>query len=396
MEESCIEKLLDLKEFDVIGVEPTKEEVRIELQRKATSATCPRCKADCPFEENQRRSRIVRDLPILERHTRLVLWLRRARCAQCKKRFFETSQSLPAPKRWTERLYQTACYEALRGSALAQLAQRYGIPARTLFRWTFERSRGGRQRKLGSAIGVDEYARSKGHSYNTSIVDLDTRRVITTFKGRDKATVVNWFRSRPAEEIAAVKSVVIDMSKPFAAALREVFGEHVVIIDRFHVMQQAVDALDQVLRSVAKKLDKDEAKELKKMRRRWLKSADKLEVEEFVQRATWLVRFPELREVLDWIQQLRHWFERKYTEPARKALLALIEKAEGSVVESLHKIAGTLTRWFDPILRFIRHRYTNGFTEGINNKIKLIQRMAFGLRNEHNRKKRILAWCGRP
>jgi len=45
-------------------------------------------------------------------------------------------------------------------------------------------------------------------------------------------------------------------------------------------------------------------------------------------------------------------------------------------------MAGTLSRWFEPIVRSIRHRYTNGMTEGFNNKIKLIQRRAFGLRNE--------------
>jgi transposase len=52
-------------------------------------------------------------------------------------------------------------------------------------------------------------------------------------------------------------------------------------------------------------------------------------------------------------------------------------------------MAGTFSRWFEPIARYIRHRYTNGMTEGFNNKIKLIQRRAFGLRNEHNRKRRI-------
>jgi len=54
-----------------------------------------------------------------------------------------------------------------------------------------------------------------------------------------------------------------------------------------------------------------------------------------------------------------------------------------------------LTRWGEPIVRDIRNRYTNGMTEGFNNKIKLIQRMAYGLRNEHQRQKRILAWCGK-
>jgi transposase len=73
----------------------------------------------------------------------------------------------------------------------------------------------------------------------------------------------------------------------------------------------------------------------------------------------------------------------------------LIERACQSVHEPLQRRAGTLDRWFEPIVRDIRHRYSNGMTEGFNNKIKLIQRMAYGLRNEHNRQKRILACCGK-
>ena len=75
--------------------------------------------------------------------------------------------------------------------------------------------------------------------------------------------------------------------------------------------------------------------------------------------------------------------------------MKLIERASQSVQEPLQRIAGTLTRWGEPIVRDIRNRYTNGMTEGFNNKIKLIQRMAYGLRNEHTRQKRILAWCGK-
>jgi len=119
-------------------------------------------------------------------------------------------------------------------------------------------------------------------------------------------------------------------------------------------------------------------------------------VDELIARYEWCRRFPELRETLNWVQALRKWFDRKYEKPAREALLKLIERASQSAQEALQRIAGTLTRWFQPIVRYIRHRYTNGITEGFNNKIKLIQRMAYGLRNEHNRQKRILAWCGAP
>ena len=92
---------------------------------------------------------------------------------------------------------------------------------------------------------------------------------------------------------------------------------------------------------------------------------------------------------------MRGWFERKYEKPARAALERLIEQATQSTLEPLNEMAGTLTRWFEPIVRYLRNRYTNGPTEGFNNKIKLIQWMAYGLRNEHNRKKRIMASCGR-
>ena len=186
------------------------------------------------------------------------------------------------------------------------------------------------------------------------------------------------------------------MSKAYLAAVKAVFGEQVHVIDRFHVVQQAVEALDEVLRSVQRPLDPEEAKALKKLRKRWLKSADQLNVDELSARYEWRRRFPALRETLNWVQDLRKWFDRKYDKPAREALGKLSERASQSVQEPLQRIAGTLNRWFDPIARDIRNRYTNGMTEGFNNKIKLIQRMAYGLRNEHNRRKRILAWCGAP
>lgn len=264
-----------------------------------------------------------------------------------------------------------------------------------MFRWTFEKSRGARPRQLGRALGIDEYSRRKGHRYNTIIVDLDKGRPITTFKGRRVADVVRWFKSRPQEELNRVEIVVLDMSKSFYSAIEEVFGDQVQVIDRFHIVKQAVDTLDKVLRSVQKQLDAEEAKALKKLRKRGLKSPNQLDIDDLIARADWRRRVPALREVIDWVQDLRKWFERKYDKPAREALLKLIERATQSSLEPLQEIAGTLSRWFEPIVRYIRHRYTNGMTEGFNNKIKLIQRRAFGLRNEHNRKKRILADCGK-
>ena len=208
---------------------------------------------------------------------------------------------------------------------------------------------------------------------------MDRGKPIATFKGRRAEEVIAWLKGRPQAERDQVAVVVLDMSKTYASAIKALFGEQGQVIDRFHVVQQAVGTLDEVVRSVQKRL----------------KSANQLDVDEWIARYEWRRRFPELREVIDWVQNLRMWFDRTYEKPAREALLKLIERARQSAQEPLKRMAGTLTRWFEPIVRYIRRRYNNGMTEGFNNKIKLIQRMAYGLRNEHNRRKRILAWCGK-
>lgn len=394
MNNECIESILALPEFRIIAQVMSLQHLEFHLERRDTLLVCPKCQSSCSRVQESR-PRCIRDLPILERPVFLWLHVRRFECADCHHRPWEKSETFGRHVKWTERLYNQVRQEYLHGCPCRQLAHRYGLSERTVFRWTFERSRGGRPRKLGRAIGIDEYSRRKGHRYNTLIVDLDKGEPIATFKGRRAEDVIAWFQRRPQDERDRVEVVVLDMSKSFFAAIQVVFGDRVHVIDRFHVVQQAVAALDEVLRSVQKQLDKEAATDLKKWRKRWLKSADQLNVDELIARYEWRRRFPQLRETMDWIQDLRRWFDRKYDKPAREALLQLIARASKSTQEPLHRIAGTLSRWFEPIVRYIRRRYSNGLTEGFNNKIKLIQRMAYGLRNEHNRRKRILAWCGK-
>lgn len=224
---------------------------------------------------------------------------------------------------------------------------------------------------------------------------MDKGRPIATLKGRRTEEVIAWFKSRPHAALERVEVVVLEMSKTYASAIQQLLGESVQVIDRFHVVKLTVDALDEVLRSVHKPREPDEAKALKKLRRRWLKSANQLKVDELMARDEWRRRFPPLRAMSEWVQDVRMWCERKYEKPAREALLKLIERASQSAQAPRKRMAGTLTRWFEPIVHYIRNRSSNGMTEGFHNKMKLIQRMAYGLRNEYNRRKRIMAYCGK-
>src|SRR5437870_10650168 len=267
MDFNGIEALLNLPEFRVTAQVLGPKQLDLHLERRATCIVCPRCQTVCS-RIKESRPRCIRDLPLLERPVMLWLHLRRFECPACRHRPWETSATFGEQVKWTERLSTRVREECLRGCPWRALAHRYGLSARTVFRWTFERSRGGRPRKLGRAIGIDAYARRKRHRYNPLIVDVDKGQPIATFQGRRADDVIAWFKSRPPDERDRVAVVVVDMSKTFFAAINEVFGDKVHVIDRFHVVQQAVDVLDDVLRSVQKQLDPEEAKALKKLRKR--------------------------------------------------------------------------------------------------------------------------------
>ena len=207
MDFHCLEVLLGLPEFRVIHQVLGPQQLELHLERRDHHLVCPQC-GTCCSRVKESRPRCIRDLPILECPVVLWLHLRRFECPDCRHRPWETSTTFGEQIKWTERLYTRVREECLRGCPCRELAHRYGLSARTVFRWTFERSRGGRPRKLGRAIGIDEYARRKGHRYNTLIVDLDRGQPIATFQGRRAHEVIAWFKSRPQDERDRVEVVV--------------------------------------------------------------------------------------------------------------------------------------------------------------------------------------------
>jgi transposase len=131
------------------------KQLDVHLERRATCIVCPRCQTVCSRIQESR-PRGMRDLPMLERPVVLWLPLRRFACAECHHRPWEKRETFGAHGQWTERLYTHVRQEYWRGCPCRAWARRYGLSERTVCRWTFERSRGGRPRPLGRALGIDE------------------------------------------------------------------------------------------------------------------------------------------------------------------------------------------------------------------------------------------------
>src|SRR3989475_6065545 len=151
MDFHCLEALLGLPEFRVIAQVCGPQQLDLHLQRRDEHLVCPRCQACCSRVEESR-PRCIRDVPILEHPVMLWLHMRRFQCAAWLHRPWETSETFGAQVQGTERLYTRVREECLQGCPCRALARRYGLSKRTVFRWTVERSRGGRLRKLGEPL----------------------------------------------------------------------------------------------------------------------------------------------------------------------------------------------------------------------------------------------------
>jgi transposase len=98
--------------------------------------------------------------------------------------------------------------------------------------------------KVGSKIGVDDWAYRKGQTYGTLICDLETHKVIDVLMGRDSETLENWLKGHPHIEI-----VSRDRASSYSSAVRSALPTAIQIADRFHITQNLLDALKETMKS---------------------------------------------------------------------------------------------------------------------------------------------------
>jgi transposase len=230
-------------------------------------------------------------------------------------------------------------------------------------------------------IGIDEFSYRKRHRYITTVVDHDLRRVVWAAEGRSAETLRAFFTALGQTRCAAIEMVSVDMAGGYGKAIRECLPQATVVYDRFHVQRLASDALDEVRRALVRDLtdeDQESAHAIKNTRWIFLQGWHKLDTKERarlheVQRTNRpLYRAYLLKETiadaLDYRQLAR-------AEPALKAWIAW---ACRSKLKPFVKVARTLRAHFSGILAYIRSRLTNGVVEGLNNKLPMVSRRAYG------------------
>ena len=197
---------------------------------------------------------------------------------------------------------------------------------------------------------------------------------------------MRYLNALPEDILRGIDEVCIDMWRPYASAIIKKLPHATLVTDRFHVMKVVTHDLKS-LKNTLKSTLPDDAKacHYPLLKNQADLSDAQQEILDKVYEAS-----PQLKKGHTLKEEFREIFDTDYTvEQGGEALRGWIRKAEHAGIFA--EAVKTITNWFDSIVNYFLHRTTNGPAEGVNNKMKVIKRMAYGFRNFANFRLRILA-----
>lgn len=229
-------------------------------------------------------------------------------------------------------------------------------------------------------LSIDEIAIRKGHHYMTIISDITTGQIIFAVKGRKEEVLVS-FLKKLKSRAKKLKGIAMDMSAGYAGAVKKYLPHVSIVFDRFHVTKVLIQALDNVRKEEWKSCLEQGHHVAKGKRFLLLRNFDNLEASG----KAGVEKLLQINEKLSIAHTMKEQFRLFWHQPNRKEgrifLVNWIVGALSSEVNSLEKAARTLLDHFTGLLNYFDHRIDNGRAEGINNKIKVMKRQAYGFRD---------------
>jgi transposase len=342
-----------------------------------------------------RRTRQVRDLSCGDMHIYLEFEVRRVQCRSCGKVKRERLDFLADSPFHTKR-FAHYVGRRCRSTTIKDLAKELHLDWDTVK--TLEKQYMRAQlAKAGTpgpkAIGIDEISLRKGHTYRIVVSDLLRRRPIW-FGGEDRkeASMALFYDWLGAKKTKGIRLAVMDMWKPFRNVTVARAPQAAILFDKFHIMRHLGKALDEVRKSEYRRLSGQDRSYIKGQKytllshRENLTPAGRQNLKKLLAANKRLNTAYLLKESFGqlWDYEREGW-ARRFFDNWRASL-------KWQRLEPYEKFAQMIERHWDGIAAYCKpeNKVSLGFVEGLNNKIRVIQRRAYGLRDEEYLRLKVL------
>lgn len=408
MEENA-KNLLGIKDPDIkilkIG-EESKDGVNfkiVEVKSNKKKYRCPSCdRFTCSIHDKLKPSRL-KMLELNGHQYILVVNKRRFKCHECNIKFTEelnlSSRNCNVSNEVTIRIRQLLLKSGLTIKMIADICHVSDNEVRKQLKEAMK-DYPEHIRLLPSVISFDEFkADTKRGKYALAINDILHKKTLEILPTRKKADLINYLMF--VENRKDVKVVVCDMYEPYLLVVKAMFPKAIFVVDKFHYIRYIMDALDDVrIRLQKENGGKGKIYNLLKNKKNvslLRKYSNDIKWFTYMKirrnnKTVEILRYDMREQLLNISDDLKRGYQLKEEfldivnhvtyEESETALMAWIDLCNESDIKEFIEAAKTINNWLPYICNsFINKKYTNGFTEGRNNKIKVEKRIAYGYKN---------------
>jgi transposase len=399
MQLDTITKLLDIPNYRAAEVTDSEyESIYIILERvEDTLPVCSGCGNIHGRSVHSRDTVIVEDMKISGKRVFLLVPKRKVKCAEDGTIRVEEFQWLNG--RFTAR-YAEQVYRLTSITTNQEAGWFLGLDDETVYRIDKRKLEELALEKLDPVpvpkhMSVDEVAWQKWHKYVTNVVDVDQRKVIWNHNGRGKVTLDKFFRSLGKENCEKIEATASDGARGYLSSIKQYAKNALIVLDHFHVKKYLNDAIDTVRKEELKRARQENNGELSAIlhcNKRFILMQNKVTNK----KQNLLEKLASLNERVYQAMLLKEQFLSIYTEPttAKRTLREWIIAAIKSKIPAFVELGYKFFRKRHYILNYFLYKITTAVSEGINNKIKRLSRMAYGYKNVHYFLLKIHQHCG--
>lgn len=355
------------------------------VERPDVPAACGACGESCVLVHDRRR-RLVRDRDCLDRRLWIEVPVRRMDCHHCGACVVESIRWLDAGSRMTRRLraWVEALCTLLPIAHVAQLTGLHWHTVKEIDRRRLRQLHGDFDAGQARRLVMDEFALHKGHRYASVVMDAERMRVLWVGEGNSRAAVRPFFEALGKEGCARIEAVAMDMNTAFDLEVRQHCPKAEVVYDLFHVVARfGREVVDRIRVDQANALRELPAERRVIKRSRWLllRNRDNLKEGQAVQLQELLAANAPLATTYLLKTELKElWFAPSLQE-ARRRWRHWFRLALESALPPAIRFARHLSRYRRGILASALYPMNSSILEGVNNRIKVIKRMAYGFRD---------------
>jgi transposase len=394
MSTSLLYHAFGLQGYDYVKTDYTGGTVRFTIQQRPRTFRCPVCQSRqvCPRGTQQRTFKAV---PIGGKPVCVVLPIPRVECPSCQV-VRQVLLPFADPRRSYTRAFERYALELSRLMTIQDVARHLGVSWDTIkdmvkrdLQRRFKKPRLGKLKQ----IAIDEISIGHGHRYLTVVLNLQTGAVVFVGEGKG-ADALEPFWKRLKAARAKIEAVATDMSVAYIQAVRDHLGNAVHVFDHFHVIKLFNEKLSDFRRELYREATDQMHKQVLKGTR-WLLLKNPENLDPKRKERERLEEALRINQPLATVYYLKEDLRQIWGQPdkatAARVLDDWIRRAEASCIKVLQKFAGTLAMYRTGILAYYDCRISTGPLEGTNNKIKTMQRQAYGFRDHEFFKLKIYA-----